>query len=86
MVFGKTAISVEYPRVQILVRGARLDYATPRAAIEVAYRAMAAAGAQLISSTRYLSMRPLHTPFLYEKDANDRLTMAFSAELQKELS
>lgn len=86
MVFGQASISVDYPRVQILVRGASGDYATPRAAIETAYRAMAAAGAQLISGTRYLAMRPLQPPYLYQKDDNNRITMAFNAELQKGLS
>lgn len=86
MVFSQSSISVDYPRVQIMVRGARGDYATPRAAIEVAYRAMASAGAQLISGTRYLAIRPLQPPYLYEKDENGRITFAFNAELQKGLS
>lgn len=85
-VFGTSGVSVEYPRVQVVCRGAEGDYATPRAAIETAYRAMAAASAQSLSGTRYLAMRPLQAPFLLTKDDKGRIVLAFNCELQKGLS
>lgn len=85
-VFGRAAISVESPRVQVAVRGAKDDYSTPRATAETAYRAIAAAAPQSISSTRYLRMVPLQSPFQRERDEHGRVVIAFNVQLDKELS
>ena len=84
--FGVAAIALEYPRVQIVFRGARNDYDAPRALAETAYRACAAANHQSLSSTRYLAMEPLQSPFLLRRDENERVVIAFNVRLTKELS
>lgn len=86
MVFGQSNIEMEHPRVQVAVRGEPGDYATPRATAETAYRAMAAASHQSISSTRYLTMEPIQPPFLITKDENSRLIIGFNVQVLKELS
>lgn len=86
MVFGQSSVEIEHPRLQILFRGEPKDYETPRAAAEVVYRAMAAASAQNISSTRYLTFEPLQTPFKLRTDENDRHEIAFNVSVSKALS
>lgn len=85
-VMGTAAISLEYPRVQIAFRGAKDDYSTPRTTAETAFRACAAAAPQSISSTRYLRMTPLQSPFQRERDDLGRVVIAFNVQLEKELS
>lgn len=85
-VFGDTNISVEYPRIQVLSRGAPDDYATARAQAELAYKALGAALAQSISSTRYLAFRPLTAPFDLGRDGNNRPIVAFNLQIEKERS
>lgn len=86
MLFGQSAIALEYPRVQCVFRGDAGDYATPRATAETAYRAMAAASAQSISSTRYLAMEPMQSPFSMGRDSKSRVRVAFNVRLTKGLS
>lgn len=85
-VFGTTAIATEYPRVQIVCRGAVNDYQTPRATAETIYRALAAVTNQTLTSTRYQLFRPLQAPFLIGKDAVGRLLVGFNCQIMKELS
>ena len=85
MVFGQSAIEIDHPRLQILFRGEPKDYDTPMSAATVAYRAMASAGAQTISGTRYLALTPIQPPFLLRKDENDRFEIAFNVAPDKNL-
>lgn len=85
-VFGQSAIEIEHPRVQIACRGIPGDYAGPRARAETAYRAMAAASAQSISSTRYLTMEPIQPPFLIDRDRDNRILVGFNCQISKALS
>jgi hypothetical protein len=82
-VFGDNNISVEYPRVQVLARGAQDDYATARSQAELAYKALGAAVAQSISGTRYLAFRPLTAPFDLGRDANNRPIIGFNLLIEK---
>ena len=84
--FGSSAIAVEYPRVQVTVRGEVDDYETPRAIAETAYRAMAAQGHGTLSGTRYIALEPLQSPFLIRKDEKGRPVIGFNAQITKELS
>ena len=83
---GQTAIAVEYPRIQVTVRGEPNDYAAPRALAETAYRALAAASNRLLGTTFYGALSPLQAPFLLRKDENDRVIVAFNIEIMKELT
>lgn len=86
-VFGQAAIAQESPRLQVLCRGGRDDYETPRDVAETAYRALAAAQPQTIASTRYQRFLPLQAPFrLGAQDENGRYVIAFNVQVDKELS
>lgn len=85
-VFGSTAIACEYPRLQIVCRGPKDDYQTPRATAETIYRALAAARNQTLTSTRYQHLSPLQSPFLMGRDANARILVGFNVDCAKELS
>ncbi len=85
-VFGQASVAEEFPRVQIAFRGDPDDYATPRALAETAYKACAAAGAQLISGARFLGLDPLQPPFPISTDGKGRRTIGFNVQVGKELS
>jgi hypothetical protein len=85
-VFGSASISTEYPRVQILFRGTRDDYESPRDLAETAYQAIAAVANQSLSSTRYVNIEPLQAPFGLGPDGNGRHRIAFNCQLSKAVS
>jgi hypothetical protein len=85
-VLGQTAISTEYPRLQIAFRGAPNDHATPRALAETAYRACASASNENLSGTKYFELMPLQPPFKIRQDSNDRPVIGFSVAISKVLS
>lgn len=85
-VMGSALISHEYPRVQLVFRGTKGDYETPRTTAETAYRAIAAVANQSLSSTRYLNIMPLQAPFSLGPDENGRPRVAFNCQLAKAVS
>jgi len=84
--FGTAAISVEYPRIQIVVRGAAQDYDGPRDRAETIYQALAKVANTTLSSTQYLSIDPIQSPFLLRRDANGRVEIVFNCQVIKGLS
>jgi len=82
-VFGAATISLEYPRIQIVVRGASHDYDGPRDRAETIYQAVAQVGNQTVNSIRYQTITPLQSPFLLRRDANGRVEIAFNVECVK---
>lgn len=63
------APSVSRPTVQVIVRGAAKDIAVTLAKAEQAWLALSSIANQDLSGTRYLTIRPLQSPFpLYEDD------------------
>jgi chloramphenicol 3-O-phosphotransferase len=85
-VMGSASIDQENPRVQIVFRGERDDYETPRDTAETAYRALAAVANQSLSSTRYLNIEPLQSPFALGPDGNGRHRIAFNCQITKAVS
>lgn len=84
--FGVIGVTTEAPRVQIVCRGAREDYATPRDTAETIYQALSAVANQSLSSTRYLSVTPLQPPFPLGTDANARVSIVFNVAIEKAVS
>ena len=84
--FGTTGLLHEFPNVQIIVRGAPKDYATPRATADVAWRKLAEIQGTTLGSTKYLIVLPLQSPAPLSKDARLRWLIAFNARCEKELS
>jgi len=81
---GTAGISQEYPRVQIVVRGAAQDYDGPRDRAETAYQAIAAVANTTVNSVRYQYINPLQAPFFLKRDENDRVYIAFNVEAGKD--
>jgi hypothetical protein len=78
--------SVETSGLQVVVRGARDDYDTPRAQAERIYQAMLDGwGAFTQGGVRYLGVTPQQAPFLFRRDANERPYLAFNALVLKGL-
>lgn len=89
--FGTAGINWETPAVQVVCRGTAYDYATPRANAKLAYEGLSAVEATTLSSTGgtsafYHWIHPQQAPFLMNRDANNRVYIAFNALAEKELS
>lgn len=82
---GKS-IRLEFPRIQILCRGARNDYNTPRAKAEAARVALTKVLNQTLSGVRYLAIEPIQPPFPLSADENERERIVFNCQITKELS
>lgn len=72
--------------LQVVVRGAPSDYATPRLQIERLYQAMLGWGAFTQGGVRYLNFTPLQAPFPIDRDETERVKFAVNFLVWKELS
>ena len=88
---GTSGIYFETPAVQVVFRGVAFDYSTPRSNAATAYNGLASVEVATISSTGgtsalYHWIHPEQAPFLMQRDANNRVYIAFNVLCQKELS
>jgi hypothetical protein len=84
---GQAGIATEYPRAQLVFRGATDDYEGPRAMAEAAYRYLAAVANRVVGSTRWFTITPLQPPFqIRARDAKGRYHLGFNIAIEKELS
>lgn len=74
--------AVEKPRAQVLVRGAKYDYLTPRTLAKNLAILLDFANATL-SGTRYLRCKPLQPPYELRRDDQSRVYFAFNLEVEK---
>lgn len=81
--FGEPYPAIERPRLMVRVRGAKNDYATPRALIQQISNALANRGAVVVSGTRYLAFTPVQPPEAAGRDENDRWVFAVNFEVTK---
>lgn len=88
--FDTAGIRYETPAVQVVCRGVAHDYTTPRATAQTAYTGLAAVEATTLSgggtSALYLTIHPQQSPFLMQRDDNNRVYIAFNCLCEKELS
>jgi hypothetical protein len=84
--FGVPGLKYEMPGVQIVTRGAAWDYTGPRDQIEIAFKKLPTIQAMTLSGTKYLMLRPQHSPYLLERDAKNRVKFTCSFLAEKELS
>jgi len=82
--FGTAGIEWERPAVQVVVRGAPNDYATPRATIQTIYENVAEIETEDLSGTRYYLSEPMQNPFALDVDEQDRPSLAFNVILTKD--
>ena len=91
MGFGSAGIFYESPSVQIVCRGVKDDYSTPRSLAETAYEGLASVEASTLSvsggtSAFYHWIHPNQPPFQMQRDVNGRVYIAFNCLVEKELS
>jgi hypothetical protein len=81
-VFSSTAH--ERPRIQVVSRSD--VYLTARSKAKLAWDTLNAVANQTLSSTLYLRVRVLQSPFLMGRDENSNALVAFNAECMKVVS
>jgi hypothetical protein len=84
--FGTPGLKYETPSVQIICRGARGDYATPRARIQLAYLGLPQVQGTTLGSTYYHMIKPIQTPFELRRDDDARVLMVVNVKCEKEMS
>jgi len=75
----------EQPRIQIVCRAGKDDYAAARTKAEAVYKVIDKAELTL-SGVHYLRIEPLQSPFTIGRDENDRWLIGFNASVMKEIS
>ncbi len=84
--FGRAGVVRERPRVQVEVRGAPDDYVTPRTVAETLWQLFASITATTLSGTLYLTVWPVQSPYLKDRDANKRVVFGFNLDVHKNRS
>ena len=84
--FGVQGIQHESPAVQIRFRGEAFDVEGPRVKAHTAYRLCMTQWGVVLSGTKYLTLKPMQSPYILERDGNNRVVWAFNAIAEKEPS
>lgn len=79
-------VTVDRPAMQVVVRGAPNDYATPRLQMEKIYQGLIGLNAFTQDGTKYINFTPLQAPFLFDRDENERVKFAVNFLVWKEFS
>lgn len=74
----------ERPRLQVLCRAA--DYATARSQAETIYQLLDVVAETTIESVRYHQIEALQSPFLVQRDANDRPVIGCNYEVWRDVT
>ncbi len=81
-----TGVKYERPGLAVWTRGTAGDYDTPRDSAHTARQELTKVQAMSLSGTLYHMIIPLQSPFILERDKNDRVVMAFNCAVEKEPS
>lgn len=84
--FGVDGIHYEYPGVQLVFRGAAEDYATPRTNAKTAWGFLTkviAPGNLPGTTTEYLMITAVNSPFQLKRDGAQRVYIAFNIICEK---
>jgi hypothetical protein len=77
-------VELEYPRVQVAVRGELPEVTRLRA--EQIYQSLMMIDNELLSGTRYLSCLPVDTPAMLGRDESGRFMSTINFRVEKELT
>lgn len=80
---GTPTIRLEFPRVQVLTRGLKDDYDTPRLKAQAVLVALTAIVNQSLSGVAYKVAAALQSPFFLRRDQNDRVEIACNYQVMK---
>ena len=78
------SVELEYPRIQIGVRGSQPEVTRLRA--EQIYQSLMKIDNELLSGTRYLSCLPVDTPAMIGRDESGRFLSTINFRVEKELT
>lgn len=81
---GATAVRIERVGIMIHARGSEDDYNGPRAKIQAAWDAMVDIETQTLTSTFYERCDAIQSPFVVDKDINDRYLFSANFIVEKE--
>lgn len=76
--FGTPGLKYESPSLQIVCRGEKGDYATPRSRIELAYYGLPQIQGATVGSHYYHMIKPSQSPFPLRRDDDERVLMVFN--------
>ena len=79
-------VRLEYPRIQVLHRGKRDDYVTPRTKAEATRKVLMAVNDTSLSGVHYSYIEILQPPYRLRTDANFRIEIAYNIQVCKRLS
>lgn len=80
---GPGSAITERPGVQVLVRGAARDYQEPRTRARTVFNRLDGTANTDLSGVRYLSIFAEQSPFLVDRDANERVVIGFNCLVEK---
>ena len=80
---GNSQGGTERPNLQVISRAS--DYVTARTNAQTVWNALRLVTEQTLSGVRYLRIQPLQSPFLLNRDDNQRVRVAFNCMVEKEL-
>lgn len=83
---GGTTVRLEFPRVQVITRGAKQDYDTPRQKIQDVVVAFTKIGTQALSGVEYKAVEALQPPFLLKRDDLFRFVFVCNFQVTKNFS
>lgn len=84
--FGFAGLQDEMPGVQIKARGVKNDYFTPRTVIQDIYKDLPKVQGTALLGTMYRMIKPVQTPFLFERDQSERCVFMVNFLCEKEFS
>lgn len=79
-------VVAERPRIQVVARGAQMDYTTARLKINDCYRLLHNVGDRQINGVSYLWIAAVQSPFPMGKDENQRPLVAMNFDVVKAMS
>lgn len=78
--------SIEGPRVQVLIRGARNTYATTRATTDTVWKSVSKIKNTTLSGVRWLRAEPVDTPVFMGRDESERPMFSMNFQITKAVS
>lgn len=85
-VLGGTTVNIEFPSIQVMCRGTRDNYVTPRALLQSVIASLTKIGEQTLSGTKYHAVQCHIPPSTLRQDANQRFELVASFRVVKDPS
>lgn len=83
VVVGGQVVNIEYPQIQVVVRGEPNDPVAPRTLAKSIMNSFVKIGEQDLSGVRYSGVMPKQSPFEMSRDENFRVYIACNYHVMK---